>query len=443
MSSPTLLEPGVFGIFRPVLLLPEGIFERLTPAQLKAVIAHELCHVRHRDNLVAAIHMFVETVFWFHPLVWWIGKRMVEERERACDEEVLRLGNEPRVYAEGILNVCKLYVESPLACVSGVTGSNLKLRIDVILSNEVVHKLSPVKKVVLAATGMTVLTLPIATGMMNALPIADQSAAGVTPRFEVTSVKPCQGERGLESRAGDTSPGRLSTGCDFLVDDNNLGLIQRAYVRFAGGHANPIGVLAIKGGPKWVHSDMYKIDARAEGKPSREMMLGPMLQALLEDRFKLKIHREAEEKPVYALTVAKGGSKLKAFREGSCVQIPLTRPLPPLEPGQRYCDNMISARNPSLDAEAITMKDFSKLLDLIVDRPVVDETGMTGKYDIHLKFSRDEVTTGLREPPPGASAPTGPTIFAAIQEQLGLKLVSTRGSVEFLVIDHVEKPSAN
>ena len=312
-----------------------------------------------------------------------------------------------------------------------------------ILSNRIAHKLSPVKKVGLAAAGMTVLTLPIAIGMVNALPIRAQPAAGVTPRFEVTSVKPCQGERGLESRAGDTSPGRLSTGCDFLVDDNNLGLIQRAYVRFAGGHANPIGVLAIKGGPKWVHSDMYKIDARAEGKPSREMMLGPMLQALLEDRFRLKIHREAEERPVYALTVAKGGSKLKAFREGSCVQIPLTRPLPPLEPGRKYCDNMISARNPSLDAEAITMKDFSKLLDLIVDRSVVDETGMSGKYDIHLKFSRDEVTTGLREPPPGASAPIGPTIFAAIQEQLGLKLVSTKGPVEFLVIDHVEKPSAN
>ena len=70
--------------------------------------------------------MFVEAVFWFHPLMRWIGERMVEERERACDEEVLRLGNEPRVYAEGILNVCKLYVESPLVCVSGVTGANLK-----------------------------------------------------------------------------------------------------------------------------------------------------------------------------------------------------------------------------------------------------------------------------------------------------------------------------
>jgi bla regulator protein blaR1 len=99
-------------------LLPEGIFDRLTPTQLEAVIAHELCHVRHRDNLIAAIHMFVETAFWFHPLVWWIGKRMVEERERACDEEVLRLGSEPRVYAEGILKC----VQVLRGIIAGVRG---------------------------------------------------------------------------------------------------------------------------------------------------------------------------------------------------------------------------------------------------------------------------------------------------------------------------------
>jgi beta-lactamase regulating signal transducer with metallopeptidase domain len=106
MSSKLPLEPGVFGIFRPVLLMPEGILERLSPAQLQAVLAHELCHVGRRDNLAAAFHMTVEAVFWFHPLVWWIGSRLVEERERACDEEVLSGAGEPEVYAEGILNVC-------------------------------------------------------------------------------------------------------------------------------------------------------------------------------------------------------------------------------------------------------------------------------------------------------------------------------------------------
>ena len=106
--STSLLEPGVVGVFRPILLLPHAIAERLTPPQLTAVLAHEMCHIRRRDNLRAAIHMIVEAVFWFHPLVWWVGAKLVEERERACDEEVLRQGSEPRAYAEAILNVCKL-----------------------------------------------------------------------------------------------------------------------------------------------------------------------------------------------------------------------------------------------------------------------------------------------------------------------------------------------
>ena len=126
ISSPSFLEPGVFGVFRPTLLLPEGILEHLTPEEWKSVVAHELCHVRHRDNLIGAVQMFVETVFWFHPLVRWIGKRIFQERERACDEEVLRLGSEPRTYAQGILRVCELYLESPVACVAGVSGSNLR-----------------------------------------------------------------------------------------------------------------------------------------------------------------------------------------------------------------------------------------------------------------------------------------------------------------------------
>ena len=122
-AVPGLLEPGVVGFWRPVLLLPVGIEAYLTAAQLQAVLAHELCHIKRRDNLTAAVHMIVESVFWFHPLVWWIGARLVDEREAACDEEVLRLGNEPHVYAQSILRTCEFYVESPLLCVSGVTGS--------------------------------------------------------------------------------------------------------------------------------------------------------------------------------------------------------------------------------------------------------------------------------------------------------------------------------
>ena len=127
MSSTARLEPGVFGVFKPVLLLPEGIANRLTPDQLHTVVAHELYHVRRRDNLTAALHMLVETLFWFHPLVWWIGSRLADERERACDEAVLQSAGEPELYAEGILQVCRLYLESPIACMSGISGADLEL----------------------------------------------------------------------------------------------------------------------------------------------------------------------------------------------------------------------------------------------------------------------------------------------------------------------------
>ena len=102
LSSPDLLEPGIFGIVRPVLLLPKGIEERLTLPQLGTIIAHEMCHVRRRDNLTAAIHMTAEALFWFHPAVWWIKSRLLEERERACDEAVLQSGNDAPLYAESI-----------------------------------------------------------------------------------------------------------------------------------------------------------------------------------------------------------------------------------------------------------------------------------------------------------------------------------------------------
>ena len=150
VSSTAKLEPGVFGIFRPVLWLPAGIGDRLDDAEMEAILAHELCHVRRRDNLLAAIHMLVEALFWFHPLVWWLGARLEEERERACDEEVVRMGGEPQVYAESILKVCEFYLASPVACAAGVTGGELKKRIEGIMTNRFPRELSYGKK---AATG--------------------------------------------------------------------------------------------------------------------------------------------------------------------------------------------------------------------------------------------------------------------------------------------------
>jgi bla regulator protein BlaR1 len=161
------LEPGVFGIVRPVLLWPEGISERLEDGQLEAILAHEVRHVLRRDNLAAAVHMVVEAMFWFHPLVWWVGARLVEERERACDEDVLELGSERQVYAESILKVCQFCLESPLACMSGVAGGDLKKRMVHIMTERRLRKLDLGRKVLLSAAGLAAVAVPIAFGLVT------------------------------------------------------------------------------------------------------------------------------------------------------------------------------------------------------------------------------------------------------------------------------------
>jgi beta-lactamase regulating signal transducer with metallopeptidase domain len=164
------LEPGIFGIGHPVLVWPEGISRYLEDAHLEAILAHEVWHVRRHDNLAAAMHMLVEATFWFHPLVWWLGARLEDERERACDEEVLELGNERHVYAESILKTCEFCTGFPLVCVSGVTGANLKKRIVHIMTQGVPHKLDFSKRLLIGTAGLVAIAVPILFGLLNATP---------------------------------------------------------------------------------------------------------------------------------------------------------------------------------------------------------------------------------------------------------------------------------
>ncbi len=211
-ASAGLLEPGVVGVFRPVLLIPDGIAGRLTPPQLASVLAHELCHVRRRDNLAASIHMVVEALFWFHPLVWWVGARMVEERERACDEAVLSLGNAPQDYAEAILGVCKLYVESPLVCVSGVTGANLKKRLEAIMNQRIGERLSIAKKLLLTGAGAAALVAPVLLGVLigaGHIPLLHAQQIPPPAPPPVQAPQTTQGGRGRATPAPQPAGGRL------------------------------------------------------------------------------------------------------------------------------------------------------------------------------------------------------------------------------------------
>ncbi len=440
LSSPATLEPGVFGIIRPVLLLPEGITQHLAPAQLKAILAHELCHVRRRDNLAAAIHMLVEATFWFYPLVWWIGARLVEERERACDEEVLQMGSEPDVYAESILRTCQFYLESPLACMSGVTGSDLKQRIVRIMTHRVAYKLNFGRKLLLAAAGVAAIAGPIAYGLAKApqRQSQPQTSSKDRPTFEVASIKPAKpGTRGglLQFGLG----GRfVATGITAKL------LLEEAY---------GVKDSQLARAPSWFNSERYDIDAKPEEAAldklpldQRRDKLMQMIQSLLAERFKLSLSHETKELPVYALVVAKNGPKLhKSTFKPPDKPAPLPRSPKPGE--TRRLGGGIAMEGPGrLTSTGIELSMFANVLSRITGRIVIDKTGLPGRYDFTLQWTPDERESPVPPGGPGDAPPpesTGPSLFTAIQEQLGLKLESQKAPMDILVIDHVEKPSEN
>jgi flagellar basal body-associated protein FliL len=168
MSGPSVFEPGVVGVFNPIILLPERITEHLTSQELRAITAHELAHVRRHDNLTATVHMFVQAMFWFHPMIWWIGSRLLAERELACDEAVVKSCDNPETYAEGVLKVCKSYIESPLICAAGVSASNLSARIERIMTKQMAQGLSISKRLLIAAFTIAFIVSPFVAGWASA-----------------------------------------------------------------------------------------------------------------------------------------------------------------------------------------------------------------------------------------------------------------------------------
>jgi probable HAF family extracellular repeat protein len=214
VSSSTSIEPSVFGIFRPVLLLPERITEELNSSQIESILLHESAHVSRHDNLWAALHMVVESLFWFHPMVWWIGKRMAEQRERACDEEVLRGFAEPEVYAEAILNVCKLHLKTPMACMAGVASSNLRERVEGIMNHRQPQNLNIGRKLMLFGAALVALCGPILVGMTEARQTGQREESFVYSGVDV--------------------PGSTSTTARSI---NNLGQIVGSFVDSTGTHA--------------------------------------------------------------------------------------------------------------------------------------------------------------------------------------------------------------
>ena len=424
LVTSSAMEPGVFGLIHPVLLVPAGIDSSLTPGQLDAIFAHELCHVRRRDNLAAAFHMAIEAAFWFHPLVWWIGRRLVEERENACDQEVLLAGKPPHVYAESILSVCKYYLESPLPCAAGVTGADLMKRIETIMTSHKFPELSTARKCLLAGVAIAALVTPLVIGVAT----APQLKAQGSPNFEVASIKPSNPD---------------SRGIRFQFVPGGGMSISGAPLRELIMFAYDIRQFQMVGGPSWIDTERYDInakppaggsapDARSMTAVQREefqKLVQTRMQNLLAERFQLKVTQQSKELPIYNLIEAKGGAKLKPAGDTK---------------GPNFSVSITMQRG-AINADGVEIQHLLKGFGNIVGRPVRDKTGLQGSYDIKLEWTPDSGASGPGGdgPPPPPTDGTGATIFTAIQEQLGLKFEAAKGPVDTYRIDSVQKPTEN
>jgi uncharacterized protein (TIGR03435 family) len=416
VSSSANLEPGVFGIFRPILWLPAGIGNRLEDAELEAILAHELCHIRRRDNLLATLHLLVESIFWFHPLVWWLGARLEEERERACDEEVVRLGGEPQIYAESILKVCEFYLASPVACAAGVTGGELKRRIEGIMANRFTRELNLGRKLLLAVVAMVAVAGPIAIGFTNL------SAQGGSPqvKFEVASVRP-------------HDPAQFA----------QLAQIDQAQARFWGHpliqlvmEAYGLKVYQVRA-PDWMIRQAYDVVAKLPPGADKKQV-PEMLQALLAERFGLRVHWESVDQRVYLLTAGRSGVKLtESASVGAEAHI------------------TVAMDGSGIHGRNATLADIAGALTRCLDRPVIDQTGNATRYDIDLNATRYDIALDLDKAESAPSSEAGMaaaaagkadmqgTLLSALR-RVGIELNLAPHSVRRLVVDSANKsPTEN
>lgn len=466
------IEPSVFGVFRPVLLWPAGISSHLDDAHIEAILAHELVHIERRDNLMAALHLIVQAIFWFHPLVWWLGARLVEQRERACDEAVLAAGSVPEIYAEGLLRTCRFSIAAALPCAAGVTGGELRSRVQAIMAQAAVRRLTAGSKWLLGTACAAIVLVPLCFGLTHPmrtsaptpisalaqaapppppLPAAQSGEQGgplpgnapaKVPEFTVVSVKP-------------DKSGTVMVRLMFQPDGfsaTNVSLKQLILLTWG------INEDRISGAPSWIGHDNYDIEAKvddADVPAMKNLTLDQrreMVRNLLADRFGLKVHDETKEMPVYALVVAKGGPKLKEAKAGD------TYPNGMKGPDGKVGAGMMMFTGQQVTAQGVPISNLTQFLSRQTGRTVVDKTGLNGKYDFTLDLPPHSSAAalagrkvGMPQSPEGDaaagadSAPddSGPSIFTLVQDQLGLKLESTKAPLPIIVIDHVEQPSEN
>jgi bla regulator protein blaR1 len=405
--------PATFGIARPVVVFPREA-ENWNDLELQRALIHEGEHVRRRDCVTHVVARLVCAMYWFHPLVWMSWRRLGLEAERACDDAVLR-HSEAAEYADQLVTIAKQMTSAartPLLAMA--SRSDLRLRVSALLDSTQPR----------GRAGAVCISVALAAALLLAGIVSPLRAA---QEFEVASIKKNTSGRGPYNIGGGLQPnGRfdvtnspldtlisIAYGLDFKqLDDNGHKLVSQA----------------------------FDVDARApensvpQGLEERTAMFRTMMQKLLKDRFKLAVHKETIDTPIYILVPAKNGPRLKAtVPDPNCAQ-----------PGAcRYGGGPASGYK----GRGMQLDDLANVLTAFLDRPVLNRTGITGRFDIDLPpWSRSPLQRpggGELDGTEPAPDPLNPSIYQVLQDQLGLKLEATRGPHDMYIVDHVEPPTEN
>jgi uncharacterized protein (TIGR03435 family) len=461
LLSTDIASPMAVGFLHAAVIFPEYLIERITPGELDQILLHEAAHLARLDDWWNLLARFLGAILALHPVAWWILRQIEYEHEAACDDWVVARTGAVRPYAETLAHMAEMRWQSASshrteeALASGMFGRGSRIgdRIEGLL--EAGRQFSvrvSAKRVIascaalccLAAAGSLAprwvafaqapLPAPIAPIVQKQsvpapLLMAQATTATPAPRpgapaappqkrplaFEVASIRPHDGPLHVIRGFSPSGPRLTLEGynlVEFILEAYNLKNYQ------------------VSLGPAIALSDTYyDVVAKAEGDGSpTKAEFRQMLQALLAERFKFKFHREMKDIPVYALVVGKTGPK---FRESIPEALEAAGATPVNLHG-------VNGRNQNITMSEASMESVADFImnGLFADRPVLDKTGLTGKYNIKL-----EATPEFRMN--NNPQPEDVSLFDAVQQQLGLRLESQKAGIEVLVVDHIEKPSEN
>lgn len=494
-ESADVVTPIAVGVLRPSVILPAG-WRTWDVRTRRVVLAHEFAHLRRRDTMIAALARLTTSVFWFHPAAWWVARKTSDLAELACDAVALERVGDPAGYSRVLVEFAYAVHRSghrvALPGLAMASGSRINDRVDQVfeISKGTMRRLAR-PRMLLAVVGLPVMCL---VGTLAVGARAAQQPAAPPVKFDVVSIKPCReeaptpaGARGLSPFSVKLSPGYAYWDCVTVST-----LILQAYTGDEYALINNVTFGrerdqdVVKNAPDWTRSEKFSIEARGPLMPKYPngyqgdlpSELRQMIRAMLEDRFQLKMRHVTEERPLYALSVAVGGPHIGPAAPTKCWKYSKTQTVaPPGYEGLRACGYSInyewSGGDKVFQFSGASLDNVAVHLTSLMNRNVVNRTGLEGRFDFSIKLAADENTPGVLEadakeaeraknmravgafaeqlraqgidpdaPPKPRPAPSAPNIFKAF-ELVGLKLDAIKGPQEFFVVDSIERPKPN